>query len=89
MPMDGALFGKVLWFNNSKGYGEIYGEDGSSYFFTYKEISSPKRFKTIEREAYVKFVPSNRLQFGRACASQVRTVSKKLVQQLPKQEFNI
>lgn len=52
----GKKYGKVLWFNDHKGYGFIQGEDGKSYFFHYTGIIKPEgQRKTIEANTEVMF----------------------------------
>lgn len=47
--------GKVLWFNTSKGYGEILGEDGKKYFACEAGIHSNKKQATLREGAEVEF----------------------------------
>lgn len=54
----------VTWFNKSKGYGEIYGEDGETYFFTYEDIVSKNLFKTADKDQYFEFSPGELTRFG-------------------------
>ena len=47
-------FGKVKWFNNSKGYGFITTDDGKDAFVHYSDISGDG-FKTLEEGDDVEF----------------------------------
>ena len=46
--------GTVKWFNNTKGYGFITGEDGKDYFAHYTKIVG-EGFKTIEQGQVVSY----------------------------------
>ena len=46
--------GTVKWFNASKGYGFIEGEDGTDYFAHFGEIQS-EGFKTLKEGATVDY----------------------------------
>jgi CspA family cold shock protein len=46
--------GTVKWFNNSKGYGFITGEDGNDVFVHFNAIKS-EGFKTLDEGAAVDF----------------------------------
>jgi cold shock protein len=46
--------GKVKWFNTSKGYGFIQGEDGKDVFVHYSAISM-EGFKNLEEGTNVEF----------------------------------
>lgn len=48
--------GEVLWFNNSKGFGEILGANGEKYFAHYNEIVSKSKFKVLTTGQRVTFV---------------------------------
>ena len=46
--------GTVKWFNNTKGYGFITGEDGTDVFVHYSDITS-EGFKSLEEGDSVEF----------------------------------
>lgn len=68
--------GKVLWFNNHKGYGEIEVSKTERLFFTYQEIVSDKQFRSISQGAIVNFTKSKDLLFDSYRARNVIEVSK-------------
>jgi len=72
--------GKILWFNDHKGYGEIECSKGERFFFTYQEINDHHEYKTINAGSLVKFSKSRELLFDSFKAknvSEVRKVAKK------------
>ncbi len=48
--------GIVKWFNNSKGYGFILGDDGEEYFLHYSALQMDG-FRTTHTGAKVEFTP--------------------------------
>ncbi|MCD5030185.1 cold shock domain-containing protein [Enterococcus asini] len=46
--------GIVKWFNETRGFGFIAGEDGQDYFVHYSEIEMPG-FKKLETDQSLKF----------------------------------
>ncbi len=48
--------GTVKWFNASKGYGFISGEDGQEYFVHYSEINSTG-YRSLQEGQKVQFAP--------------------------------
>jgi cold shock CspA family protein len=75
--MDELIIGKVLWFNKAKGYGEIYGENGITYFFTYKSLISNEKIKIIEKGTFVYFSSTLEIHLNRPIASSVKEATKK------------
>lgn len=65
--------GTVKWFNASKGYGFITGEDGEDLFVHFSEIQS-EGYKTLDEGQTVTFDVTTG-QDGRKQASNVRVVS--------------
>jgi CspA family cold shock protein len=51
------MIGKIKWFNDSKGFGFIEGEDAQDYFVHFKAINMPG-FKTLKDGQKVEFTPS-------------------------------
>lgn len=51
-----AQNGKVLWFNDTKGFGFIRGEDDKDYFVHFKSIQSGDHRKTLQETQSVSFV---------------------------------
>ncbi len=50
--------GEVVWFDESSGEGMIIDtEDGRTYYVHYSAIQSKKKFKTLQENKKVKFVP--------------------------------
>ncbi len=49
------MLGKVKWFNASKGYGFIIGEDDQDYFVHYTGIISEDDYKTLHENEKVSF----------------------------------
>jgi CspA family cold shock protein len=47
--------GKVKWFNSTKGYGFIQGDNGSDYFVHYTSIENNKGFRELEEGQAVTF----------------------------------
>jgi CspA family cold shock protein len=47
--------GKVKWFDNSKGYGFIQGEDGNDVFVHYSEIQGDDFRKSLDEDQEVEF----------------------------------
>ena len=49
--------GKVKWFNSTKGYGFIEGDDGKEYFVHWRSIvtTSDNNLKTLEDDEDVQF----------------------------------
>ena len=80
--MEGLIIGKVLWFNKAKGFGELYGEDGKAYFFTYREIQSKEKFKTIEKDTFIHFSPTDEIHLGLSVAGFVKEVPKRAIKPL-------
>lgn len=70
-------FGTVVWFSDSKGYGEILSNDGGRIFFTYHAIKSQEERKSIPAGACVQFslAPQKRL-FGTPAARCVEILSR-------------
>lgn len=69
--------GKVLWFNDFKGYGEILGNSGKRYFFT-KEDLEGSTLKSLESKL-CSFTESDNILFGKIRAMEValdKTVNK-------------
>lgn len=73
------VFGHVSWFNVAKGYGEIVAEDKSVYFFTFRDLVSHKKFKTIKDNAAVKFTTSEKTMFGMSVATEIKEVRENVV----------
>lgn len=69
--------GKVLWFNDHKGYGEIKARNGERFFFTYQEIKSNDEFKSIAQNQLVTFSKGTDLLFDSFRAENVIEISKK------------
>ena len=71
--------GKVTWFNKAKGFGEIVSSGGEVFFFTYADLQTKGKFKSIERDTSVEFTLDSKTKFGlkRAlCVRPVRIVSR-------------
>lgn len=58
------MFGKLLWFNSLKGYGEIESEDGERFFFTKEELSKKCNTEKLENSTELSFSKSSQLFFG-------------------------
>lgn len=48
--------GKVIWFDEYSGKGEIRGEDGKDFFVHYSAIESNRKWKQLKAEKQVKYV---------------------------------
>lgn len=64
--------GTVKWFNSSKGYGFIMGEDGHDYFVHYSDVTSFGELQKLENGQIVEFEKNSRLR--RICAVNVRVL---------------
>ncbi len=74
--MDGKLKGRVLWFNGTKGYGEICDESGNRAFFMQKDCDGcfPGLFADGQR---VEFLESKETLFGKTRVTAISTLDKK------------
>ncbi len=68
--------GRILWFNDRKGYGEIECSKGERFFFTYQEIKNQCDYKTISAGLQVKFSKSRELLFDTFRAKNIVEVDK-------------
>lgn len=71
------IIGIVAWFNKSKGYGEIVGTNGETYFFTYQNLNTKGMFKSAEKGQIFEFAINNNKKFGLRCASEMKSSSEK------------
>lgn len=51
--------GKVIWFNEFSGEGEIRDQDGNDFFVHYSAIESKQKWKKLKSEKDVKFALSD------------------------------
>lgn len=47
--------GKVLWFNEYSGEGEVRDQEGNDYFVHYSVIESNQKWKELKSEKRIKF----------------------------------
>ena len=67
--------GIVSWFNEAKGYGEIV-SSGDIYFFSYDDICSDTKWKSIKPDAKVRFSRSSLTLFNRPKAAKVEEIDQ-------------
>ena len=76
--MTSQILGKVTWFNDVKGYGELISEDKKVYFFSWQQLCSAKGHKTIQRDTVVTFIDSGQVSFGHPVAKDIKVSRKQL-----------
>ena len=85
--MDGRLTGKILWFSQIKGYGEIGDESGNRAFFTQSDCDGclPGLFAVGQ---VITFALEGERLFGKARASEISLPSKKTKSRSPRVRRN-
>lgn len=68
--------GKVSWFNEAKGYGEIISIDNDVYFFSYNDIVTDASWKSIKTESKVQFSKSSATLFNHPKAVKIKELKQ-------------